>query len=356
MKAVIPTQTTVGMRGFGRLRKTGAFRMPSRSAGFSVRRYLPLLLTALIAVGLLGGCKAQRPDPSVADEYTVAQHLAVGDQLYRQGRVEAAFTHYARAAAKDPENATARFRKGRVLSSRGVFDQALDEYEAVLSSDPGNSEALYGAGMCLYRSGLTEEARSYFMQASVADASMWEAGVYLGIIAGEQGRFEEAEAAFRRAMDVRPEELAVLNGLGVVLMHSGRAGESLAPLRRALELGGGERVANNLGMAYCRLGQYDAALAVFAEAVGEAAAHNNLGWCLYLEGKYDKAIRHFERAIELSPVFYVRAHENLQRAKLSRRYRKDAPPSDLARPSATVSPLDRKGAGAGKAFFIPTND
>jgi tetratricopeptide (TPR) repeat protein len=56
-------------------------------------------------------------------------------------------------------------------------------------------------------------------------------------------------------------------------------------------------------------------LEAFRRGGTEASAFNNLG-CIYLgQGKYAEAEAHFEKAIALSPTFYVKASENLRQAR-----------------------------------------
>jgi len=77
------------------------------------------------------------------------------------------------------------------------------------------------------------------------------------------------------------------------------------------------KVANNLGLALCRLGRYPEAIEAFKRAGDEAQAYNNLG-CFHLQQKdYERAIAAFERAIGLRPAFYAQASENLKKAQAS---------------------------------------
>ena len=65
------------------------------------------------------------------------------------------------------------------------------------------------------------------------------------------------------------------------------------------------------------LGRYSEALESFKKSGGEARAYNNLG-CIYLsKGMIKEAVQCFEKAIEIDPIFYVKAGENLNRAKMS---------------------------------------
>ncbi len=75
------------------------------------------------------------------------------------------------------------------------------------------------------------------------------------------------------------------------------------------------KVYNNLALAFAGLGQYGEALEAFKKGGSEAQAYNNLGCILMSRGKYADAVRCFERAIELDPIFYAKASENLQKAK-----------------------------------------
>jgi len=63
------------------------------------------------------------------------------------------------------------------------------------------------------------------------------------------------------------------------------------------------------------LERYPEAIEVFKKGGNEASAYNNLGVVLLSEGKYPEAIEAFERSLDIHPGFYLRAYENLNRAK-----------------------------------------
>jgi tetratricopeptide (TPR) repeat protein len=78
------------------------------------------------------------------------------------------------------------------------------------------------------------------------------------------------------------------------------------------------KIYNNLGLVLAKLGRYDAAFEAFSQAGDEAQAYNNLG-CAYLQaGQRKEAIRAFEQAIQSKPTYYIKAGENLKRARANR--------------------------------------
>jgi tetratricopeptide (TPR) repeat protein len=75
------------------------------------------------------------------------------------------------------------------------------------------------------------------------------------------------------------------------------------------------KIYNNLGLALYKSGRYQAALEVFKKSGDEASAYNNLGVLYMGDGRYKEAVEAFERALEIRPGFYVKAYENLEKAK-----------------------------------------
>jgi tetratricopeptide (TPR) repeat protein len=70
-----------------------------------------------------------------------------------------------------------------------------------------------------------------------------------------------------------------------------------------------------LALALSKLGRFQEAFEAFKNGKDEATAYNNIGYLYLTAGKYDEAIKSFEKAIEINPRFYVKAHENMKEAK-----------------------------------------
>ena len=60
------------------------------------------------------------------------------------------------------------------------------------------------------------------------------------------------------------------------------------------------------------------AMEAFKKGGDESKAYNNMGFVYLKMGERDKAIRCFEKAIKMRPTFYLKASENLKRAKMDR--------------------------------------
>ncbi len=73
-------------------------------------------------------------------------------------------------------------------------------------------------------------------------------------------------------------------------------------LKRAAKLAPtDERILNNLGLAYCRLGKIDEAYKAFARATGPLTGNLNTAKMLERFGREDDAIRYYEAARAIEP-------------------------------------------------------
>ncbi|HKR22624.1 MAG TPA: tetratricopeptide repeat protein, partial [Pyrinomonadaceae bacterium] len=73
-------------------------------------------------------------------------------------------------------------------------------------------------------------------------------------------------------------------------------------LKRASKLApNDERILNNLGLAYCRLGKIDEAYRAFARATGPLTGNLNTAKMLERFGREDDAIRYYEAARDIEP-------------------------------------------------------
>jgi tetratricopeptide (TPR) repeat protein len=98
------------------------------------------------------------------------------------------------------------------------------------------------------------------------------------------------------------EDADTLNNLGFSLYQNGNYRAAVDRLKRAAKLApNDERILNNLGLAFCRLGKIDEAYKAFARASGPLTGNLNTAKMLERFGREDDAIRYYEAAREVDP-------------------------------------------------------
>jgi Tfp pilus assembly protein PilF len=107
--------------------------------------------------------------------------------------------------------------------------------------------------------GRYSEAISELTMATSLDAKLTEAHNLLGVAYDKKGFNDRARDSFERAVKMQ-EDADTLNNLGFSLYQNGNYRAAVDRLKRAAKLApADERILNNLGLAYCRLGKIDEA-------------------------------------------------------------------------------------------------
>src|SRR5690349_11908245 len=108
------------------------------------------------------------------------------------------------------------------------------------------------------------------------------------------------------------------------LVNTGHRSEALVELHKMLDTNGFDPVAfYNLGNAFARLGESDAAVRAYKRAIeqrngGYSRAYNNLGVVLLRDGRWDEAYEAFNTALKLENFRYAEASYNLGRLYAAR--------------------------------------
>ncbi|MBG0788982.1 MAG: tetratricopeptide repeat protein [Desulfovibrionaceae bacterium] len=310
-----------------------------------------IVLMALVGACMLSGCMGMTHrdqtfkefaynDESPVD-FTSEQHEQVGDGYLRRGNPEMALMHYNKAITLDEGNLDARVKRGDLLVAQGLDEQALAEYNAVLKAEPGHAIANESAGGVYFRAGLYEEAAAHLERAVKLNPMLWKAHNYLGILHDRAHDYDKAAEHFTLALELHQGNGVdeIYNNLGVVRMARKEYAQAVESFRLALKNGGmDERTYNNLGLALTRMGRLNEALESFKYAGGEAKAHNNVGYVLLTDNQPAKAVPYFEKAIELAPSYYVKAADNLKRARLAARFQRAETKSSGSTPNPLLRP------------------
>lgn len=299
------------------------------------------IILTLLAALVLSGCMSTKTntDQSFQEfaygeegpvKLSSEQHEQVGDGHIHRNKPEMALMHYNKAINLDPANHDARVKKGDMLTLQGLDEQALAEFNEVLKANPDHAIANQCAGGVYFRAGLHTEAEMHLSKAVRLNPMLWKAHNYLGILHDKQADYDKAASHFTNALALHKGNGTdeIHNNLGVVHIARKQYGQAINAFRRALKNGGvSPRTYNNLGLALTRLGRLEEALESFKYAGGEAKAYNNIGYVLLTDDQPAKAVPYFEKAIELSPNYYVKAADNLKRARMAARFRKASRPA-----------------------------
>jgi len=150
--------------------------------------------------------------------------------------------------------------------------------------------------------GRYNEAISELSLAVSLDSKLTEAHNLLGVAFDKKGFGDRAKDSFERAVKLE-EDADTLNNLGFSLYQSGNYRAAIDRLKRAAKLAPtDERILNNLGLAYCRLGKIDEAYKAFARATGPLTGNINTAKMLERFGRENDAIRYYEAAREIDPI------------------------------------------------------
>ena len=145
------------------------------------------------------------------------------------------------------------------------------------------------------------EAITELSTAVSLDPKLTEAHNLLGVAYDKRGFGDRAKDSFERAVKLE-EDADTLNNLGFSLYQNGNYRAAVDRLKRAAKLAPtDERVLNNLGLAYCRLGKIDEAYKAFARATGPLTGNLNTAKMLERFGREDDAIRYYEAARSIDP-------------------------------------------------------
>jgi Tfp pilus assembly protein PilF len=149
--------------------------------------------------------------------------------------------------------------------------------------------------------GRYSEAVTELTTATSLDPKLTEAHNLLGVAYDKKGFSDRAKESFERAVKMEA-DADTLNNLGFSLYQSGNYRAAVDRLKRAAKLApNDERILNNLGLAYCRLGKIDEAYKAFARATGPLVGNLNTAKMLERFGREDDAIRYYEAARAIDP-------------------------------------------------------
>ncbi len=280
--------------------------------------------------------KVQLPD------MTGSEFEERGDTYLKRGNIDGAFLSYDKASRLDPSNPRLHYKKGRLFLKKEMTEGAKREFEIMLSQDRDNTLGHEGLGRVFFKEKNFSEAEAHLKKAVEGRSDLWEAHNFLGLICDSRQDHEEAIGHYRAALLAKPGEALTLNNLGLSYFLKGQLEEASRTFEQAVDQGASnERTLNNYALVLGAAGRYSKALEVLQKGGEDGRPYNNLGLILMKRGDYLHAKEAFEKAIELSPGYFAKAHENLRKVNES-----------ISDGSLTAAKKSRASANSGRPIAL----
>ncbi len=240
---------------------------------------------------------------------------ALGNMSLENRDYETSLAHFAKILRDNPERYDLHCKVGVILLLTGQTEAARRELALVLAHQPDSLEAHQAMGLLYLEEKNYAQAVSEFQAVLAKEPRQSKARYLLGITYLEAGQSARAVSELKEAATLEPTQAPILISLGRAYIQQKDYRQAVTVLKKAQSLDPkNQKASYHLGMALAALKRYPEAMDAFLQAGDEAQAYNNIGVHYFLDGRFEEAAKCFQRAIELRPVFYTEAKENLQRA------------------------------------------
>jgi tetratricopeptide (TPR) repeat protein len=208
-----------------------------------------------------------------------------GEVLARNGQLEQAYAVFRRLAQLQPNESQTHFYIGQIEELRGNYASAASAYRHLIGMVPDDPQARAALAWALLAQGLHDEARERFEQAVQLTEQAAERAKFVywqGMTWLSAGDCEAAVAAFQQAREMAEQPPAdLLSALSRAWASCFSASD--AQLQQALrwaeaiyQAQPGLRSAESLAMVYARLGRFEDAIDLQAQAMFEALKQGGL--------------------------------------------------------------------------------
>jgi choline-sulfatase len=279
-------------------------------------------------------------DPKVVDAW-----FMLGNVHARVNRQEQAIEYFRRVLTLKPDDEMAMVNMANAFRQIGKDEEALVGYRRFLELDPKNSQVRYQVAQILIDRGELNEASRLLTEALQLEPKMVAARNALGVVALRKGNPALAEQEIRAAIAQRRDMRLAHFNLALIAEQRRDYRTAIDEYLKEIELHPSSyKAMYNLGRLYGELGQRDAQLRAYREAIATnpmfAEGHLYLAKLLLdMNRELDEAARLAERGVELQPRSPYAPLGHYVRADL---YSRQGRHSDAAREAALGRKLERE--------------
>lgn len=283
--------------------------------GFILGKRFSILFTvfSLLACGCatVPDSSAMGEEAEAIDDLLAQEYRQTAATEARAGNYDAAVSLYMQAVRID-ESPAGWMVVGDLNLRQGKDGAAASAYEHALQLDPEHALAAQGLGLILLKRGNTDDAKIILEEAVRLGANSWRALNGLGVMSDMAEQYDAAVGYYEQALKIRPASAMLLTNLGYSHYLNRNFQTAELTFRKALAFDQKYEPAwSNLGLVQARLRRYDESLDILIRVMETRKAYNDIGYIAYQNKDFPEAEVLLRRAIDLSPVHYTKAHDNL---------------------------------------------
>ncbi len=258
-----------------------------------------LLCTSLIITITLNAFSQQQT--------TAAEFEVRGIAAQQSGKCDEAVKHYAEAIKIDPKSFLAQVNSGNCYLMLEKPEIALGFLQAAVSLKPNDPIVRYFLGLAYSGTKQTGKAISELEEALRLDPKLVPAHMVLAEIYSLDSKYDDAIRVLLAASKVQDDNPVIFLQLGRENLNAGYWKNAIGYLNRSIALKPLVESYTDLGNAYSKLNETEAAFQAYSEALklnSESELTNyNLGVGLRELGRHSEAAEAFKRAIEIKKDF-----------------------------------------------------
>ena len=227
--------------------------------------------------------------------------IDLGIALSINNQLDESLIFFDKCIELDPKNLKALIRKAITLKALERLNDSIDCYQKIIELNPNYIEAYINQADLLNSIGMTEKSLSVYQKALKVGPDNGRLYIKYGNLLDKLGQFDEALNNFKKSIEVTSKNVGALNNIGYLLIRLRRFDEAILYLKKSIIISESYEVYNNLGGAYCSLGNYFEGIIYFDKAIklklDLPESHILKAHALQFLGKTDQAILSYDLAL-----------------------------------------------------------